>query len=418
MSDVIVRMQHYTVPDTGEMTINHQLYHIIISEAYENTYTFDSEGRFMMGFMHGHNYVRGLDNTFMMKSKKNVSFGIHWDPPKKKVCALLSDKEARALIDEVLARVRQIRAWLQDDVPAETLAWLDTIVAWDFEHLAAERVTFQSIYKPIGIVPPDHYYSVVLQATEGCSWNRCAFCSFYKDRPFRIKPPDEFRQHVQQVRQFFGRSIAMRRSVFLGDANALIIPQQRLLKLLSIVHEELPIDQPKPGYDYRLYGIFAFLDIFGAEQKDRQAYQELRDASVMRIYIGLETGDAELFKLLNKPGSPLECVDSVRLLKEVGIYVGVIILAGVGGERYYEQHVRHSLEIIAQMNLEPLDIVYLSPLVLSGEDAYSQHMQELGIPHLEPAAIMKQIDTFKSVLRPEGRRGPKVTLYDIQEFLY
>ena len=72
-----------------------------------------------------------------------------------------------------------------------------------------------------------------MQATHGCSHNACTFCTFYQDIPFRIKSPDEFRSHVAGVLDFFGPALAMRRSIFLADANALVVPMPRLLALLE-----------------------------------------------------------------------------------------------------------------------------------------------------------------------------------------
>ena len=97
--------------------------------------------------------------------------------------------------------------------------------------LDEDAARFRSIYTPVAILPPDQYLAVVVQATEGCSWNRCTFCDFYRQQPFRIKGDGEFRSHVGDVVSFFGTAIGLRRSIFLADANALVIAQDRLLRL-------------------------------------------------------------------------------------------------------------------------------------------------------------------------------------------
>jgi radical SAM superfamily enzyme YgiQ (UPF0313 family) len=258
----------------------------------------------------------------------------------------------------------------------------------------------------------------VLQAAEGCSWNRCTFCTFYRDRPFRIKSPEQFRQHARHVKAFFGSAIGLRKSLFLADANALIIPQGRLLELLQIIHEEFSIGAPRSGDTYTLNGIYSFLDIFGAERKTLDDYRQLADYGVRRIYIGLETGDPDLFKLLNKPGSPQECVEVVRTIKAAGIAVGIIILAGAGGQTLAQQHVDNSLRALLEMQPDAGDIVYLSPLVLAGDDEYSQRMRELGIRELSREEIIAQVNTFKAAFKSRGRDRPRVTLYNIEDFLY
>ncbi|NCC33830.1 MAG: radical SAM protein, partial [Chloroflexia bacterium] len=296
---------------------------------------------------------------------------------------------------------------------ATVCSWLERALTWDVERLEAERDRFQAIYKPISILPPDQYLALVLQAAEGCSWNRCSFCTFYRDRKFRIKTPTAFRAHVQEVKAFIGKGIRMRKSLFLGDANALIIPQARLRELLKVVHEEFDV-----GRACGLKGLYAFLDIFGAEQKTVADYRELREAQVSRIYLGLESGDAEVFRLLNKPGSPMACVEAVRTIKAAGINVGIILLAGAGGARLAQQHVAHSLAALAAMGLGAGDLVYVSPLIVAPDGTYAQLLHEAASVPLEPSEVAVQLAQLKAGAKAVCDPGAKAALYHIEEFIY
>jgi hypothetical protein len=363
----------------------------------------------LSAFLDGINYRRGLDSRVLLK---------HARPGAPKERRFLSPAEKQQLFADVHARVAAIRRQLVPQGDAALCGWLDRILAWDSARLEAEHAAFHAIYKPVSILPPDQYRSVVLQATEGCSWNRCTFCTFYRDRPFRIKRPAEFREHIRQVKALLGDSIGLRTSLFLGDANALIIPQPRLLELLQVVHEAFPPTDTAASSDACAppRGIYAFLDILGGEKKSLDDYRSLRALGVERVYIGLETGDPELFWLLNKAGSPAECVEVVQTIKAAGIDVGVILLAGVGGAAFAAQHVQHSLATVQAMPLERRDIVYLSPLVSSEGDAYSASMATVGAQPLDAAAISAQVDVLKAGLRRAA--GPRVTLYHIEEFIY
>jgi radical SAM superfamily enzyme YgiQ (UPF0313 family) len=223
---------------------------------------------------------------------------------------------------------------------------------------------------------------------------------------------------MQQIKGLLGQAIGLRKSIFLGDANALIIPQRRLCDLLQVVQEEFPIGARKPGDDYALKGIYSFLDIFGAERKTLDDYRELAAYGLKRIYIGLETGDDELFALLNKPGSPQACVEAVQTIKQAGIAVGVILLAGAGGDRFAAQHVAQSIARIQAMGLDSEDIVYVSPLVVSGEDEYSLRLREQGGRPLTRDEVQAQVTMLKAALRPTRKDSPKVSLYHIEEFIY
>jgi hypothetical protein len=407
--DSVAHIPRVPVPDLGDVYFNMQPRFLTISENLKQHYAFDGEGRFMLGFLGGVNYQRGLNSDILEK----IAAG-----PGERARRALSDDEKRHLVDDVLARVQRIRQHLPDDIDAAITARLDCILTWDFERLQAEQAMFHSIYTPIGILPPDQYLAVVVQATEGCSWNRCTFCTFYRNQKFRVKSAEEFRAHVRQVRAFFGDSLSLRKSVFLADANALIISQTRLLEHLQIIREELPLDDTAPDTGHTLKGIYAFLDIYGAERKSLDDFRAMHSHGLRRIYIGLETGDSEIFQMLNKPGSPQECIEAVQTIKAAGIDVGIILLAGVGGASLAEQHIEHSLSVLRAMRLGASDIVYISPLVVSDDTPYMQVMQERGIAGLSKPEMFEQVAHFKRELRSSLRDGPKVTLYNIEEFVY
>ncbi len=396
--------QKIVTADQRHLYINLQRHFLTISEDLHSTYAFDAEGRLLSAFRHGVNYQRGLSGTILKKQ-------VVANQPKQ--CQVLSDAEARDLLVQVLAHVAQLRDLGLAGQHKEVDAWLNRILAWSVGRYNDERIRFSSIYQPVSILPPDQYLSLVLQAAEGCSWNRCTFCTFYLDRRFRIKTPDEFRAHIRQVKAFLGAGITMRRSIFLGDANALIVPQPRLRELLQVVHDEFEFDSKDA-----LQGIYAFLDIFGAEQKGVDEYRELHDALVRRIYIGLETGDDTVFQLLNKPGSPAACVEAVRTIKAAGINVGVIVLAGAGGTHFAAQHVANSLAALEQMQLGAGDIVYISPLIVAANSPYLTALTDAASKQLDADTMQAQIAHLKTEARRVVGQGTRVTLYQIGEFIY
>jgi len=389
---------------TTEITLNLQRHYLTIAEAMRTIMSFDGEGRLILAFRDGTNYTRGLSGEVLLKCVVG---------PGHKERRRLSDDERRALLTELLAHTRQMIERVEATATPAAHDWFERIRRWDVARLEADRERFRTVYKPISILPPDQYRALVLQATEGCSWNRCHFCTFYRDRPFRIHSPASFREHIHRVKAFVGAGLALRKAIFLGDANALIIPQPRLRELLSVVHDEFAIG---PEADYK--GIYAFLDIFGAERKTLDEYRELAAAGVRRIYLGLESGDETVFRLLNKPGSPAESIEAVRVIKTAGIAVGVILLVGAGGDRFAAAHVQHSLAAIAAMHLGPEDIVYLSPLIITPDSPYLAQLQDAGSSPLSATAINDQLDQLKRGARAVVGSGAKVVIYHIEEFVY
>ncbi len=388
-----------TTPELGSIHINARPWALTISDNLRATFTFDREGRPLSCFLNGGNYRFGISGDILLK--------IVAAPPAPKLRQLLSEDECVRLHATVHAHVARIVAGVTHALSDDLRGWFAQIMAWDEDRALVNRRMFQSTYLPISIVPPDQYRALVLQITEGCSWNRCTFCSFYRDRHFRVKSPVALRQHIQQVKALLGRGLGMRRSIFLGDANALIVSQQRLRELLQVIHDELPAQD-----------LYAFLDIFGAEQKTTDEYAELRAAGVRRVYIGLESGDEAVFNLLNKPGSPQQCITTVERIKMAGIHVGIILLAGVGGQSLAPQHVAQSLSVLTAMGLDAGDLVYISPLIVSDDSDYTSRMRDLGIVPLSSSALDTQMDELKTGARLATQGRPRVALYHIEEWLY
>ena len=137
----------------------------------------------------------------------------------------------------------------------------------DAAALREDSVRFLAASGPVGILPPDQYLSLVVRVTEGCSWNACTFCSLYRDVPFRWKRPDELRAHLAALGEYFGPSIALRRSVFLGDANALCLAHDRLLPLLEAVAARFP-GTP----------LYSFLDAWTGQRKSPPEWREYAGA--------------------------------------------------------------------------------------------------------------------------------------------
>ena len=102
---------------------------------------------------------------------------------------------------------------------------LAAAAAFDARAARADVARFQTIYRDIPILPPDQYSSLVLAATDGCRYNQCTFCGFYRDMQFHAKSVAEFQAHVQAAMAYHGHGLALRRGIFLGQADALWGPR-------------------------------------------------------------------------------------------------------------------------------------------------------------------------------------------------
>jgi radical SAM superfamily enzyme YgiQ (UPF0313 family) len=316
-------------------------------------------------------------------------------------------ESARLEAEAVLSAVEDTAA-LPSDIRNEALTRLRRIVAMDAQALKEDAARYAAIYRPVGILPPDQYLAVVVQLTEGCSWNACTFCDFYRAVPFRVKTPLELSAHLGALRDYFGPSLALRRSVFLGDANALCVAHDRLLPLVEAVSRALA---PRP--------LYAFVDVWTGGRKSAAEYRAYARLGLRRVYVGLETGDPELLAWLNKPGSPEQAVELVARLHEAGIGAGVIVLVGVGGERCFTSHARLTAAVLDRMRLGPEDILYFSELVEHPTQEYSRRAAEDGMVPLDAARRADQRAAIAGGFAPaDPVRPPRRAVYDIREFIY
>jgi hypothetical protein len=289
---------------------------------------------------------------------------------------------------------------------AEALDRLNVIASMDSAALRSDAERFLAVCGPVGLLPPDQYLSLVVRVTEGCSWNACTFCRLYASVPFRAKSPAALARHVAALRDYFARSLALRRSVFLGDANALCLAQERLRPLVQAVATAFP-GAP----------LFSFVDAWTGRRKTAQEWSVYRALGLRRVYVGLETGDPGLLSWLGKPGTPDDAVRLVSVLHEGGLDVGVIVLVGAGGERFSAAHVARTVEVLDAMRLGPADIVYLSEYVDDPMLAYGRHAA--GEPDLAPLAPDRARAQHAAIMEAIRRSpGPRLARYDLREFVY
>jgi len=382
----------------------------------------DRAGRLYTAFYQGRHHRRSLNGTVLQKWTDDVRQR-RW----------LIGAEVDHVIDYAAAQFQQLRTALGSPAwewitPPDHSSALDDLLqvierAAHFDSTAArlDAARFAEVYNPIGILPPDQYLALVVQATTGCSFNTCTFCDLYH-QPFRVKAPDEFRQHLRQVRDYLGDSILLRqRSIFLGAANALAVPMPRLLPLFEIMQAELqPSPQPlslegRGARAARGEGVYAFLDAFTGTRKNEEDYRALAELGLKRVYIGLESGHDPLLEFVRKPGHAADAIETVETIKAAGINVGLIVMIGLGGDRFAAGHVADTIAVLNQMPLGEGDLIYFSDLVEEPNTLYPQIAQQQGIQPLSTEGRSGQRAALRAGLHS---RGMKVSNYDVREFVY
>ena len=358
-----------------------------------SVFAFDLEGRPLSWYQQGRVFKRSLASEVFARERV-AGRRRYWR---------LSEAEAT---DQFARMSRTLADAPVDASDTNLVARLDRIRSWTPERLLTERARFDAAYRPITILPPDQYLSIVLQASFGCSWNRCTFCNFYQDRPFSVRETDRFKEHCEHVRELIGQGASLRKRIFLADGNALTLSNRRLLPLAEVARTAFP------GR-----GLYGFVDVFTGERKSVNEWEELRRAGLRRLYVGVETGDDGLLGWLNKPGSSKDALDFVERLKAAGLGVSVIFMVGIGGPQFASEHVRQTLALVEKLALDEKDVVYLSPFQSPDRSAYAERAERDGVGTLDEAATEAQYADLRDGIRLVLPRN-RVVRYDIREFIY
>ena len=229
------------------------------------------------------------------------------------------------------------------------------------------------------IRPPSEATSLLIRATRNCPWNKCAFCHTYRNTKFELRPVDEIKEDIQrakdiadQIRELswkhgegghisksvvnliYGRdevySDTVRsivawlyyggESVFIQDANSIIMKTDDLVEILSFIKEQFP----------SVNRITSYCRSKTAARKTVEEFRRMKSAGLSRIHIGLESGYDPLLKFVKKGVTAAEHIEGGRNIKEAGISLCEYVMPGIGGYRWSKEHAEETAHVINEIN--------------------------------------------------------------------
>lgn len=206
--------------------------------------------------------------------------------------------------------------------------------------------------------PPSEARSLILQVTNGCSWNNCTFCEMYTapQKKFSVKPQSDIGSELQQV----AASGYPVRRVFLADGDAMTLSFRRLKEILLAIRQYLPNVQRISSYCLPR----------NLKNKSVDELAELQQLGLSLMYVGCESGDDLVLEKIEKGETYASSLDALHKIKQAGMKSSVMILNGLGGQQYSEQHAINSAKLMNDTQPE-----FLSTLVVSfpmGEERFQQ----------------------------------------------
>jgi len=208
--------------------------------------------------------------------------------------------------------------------------------------------------------PPSEAYSLLVQATVGCSSaaaGRCYFCNStvfnrtIPEKKFRIRPTQEILEDIEIGGRQYGKGVD---KIFLLDSNAMIIKTPELLRIVKKCYETFP----------ELKQVACYACSEDILRKTDEELLELRETGLNLVFVGLESGDQEVLDLINKGTTVENQIEAVVKANKAGIQTSVTVILGLGGKRLSEQHAINTGKVATKMN--PSFLAALTLMVVPG----------------------------------------------------
>ena len=224
------------------------------------------------------------------------------------------------------------------------------------------------------IRPPSEAYSLLLRVTRNCPWNRCRFCHLYKGSKFEIRPVAEIKQEIETARNIVEQikaiaaqngcsvpeaaamalnnssndafySVALWQycggeSVFLQDANTLIVPTDQLVEILTFLKATFP----------GIKRITSYGRSHTAARKKPEELRRLYEAGLSRVHIGLESGYDPLLEYVDKGVTAADHIKGGKNIVASGISLSEYVVLGLGGKAMSHAHAVETARVLNQIN--------------------------------------------------------------------
>jgi histone acetyltransferase (RNA polymerase elongator complex component) len=228
------------------------------------------------------------------------------------------------------------------------------------------------------IRPPSEAGSLLLRVTRNCPWNRCVFCASYKGKKFSRRTMEEIKADIDTVREIrdsvkklswrAGDAGALTRqvftnimkdpslsdsfrsvvlwmasggdTVFLQDANSLILSTEKLIEVLNYVRQNFP----------EVNRITSYARASTLKNKTVDEYVRLKEVGLSRLHVGMESGADEVLKMIDKGARADQIIEGGKRVVEAGISLSLYLIPGIGGTELSAEHAAGCVRVINAVN--------------------------------------------------------------------
>ena len=166
--------------------------------------------------------------------------------------------------------------------------------------------------------PPQEAHSLLLRATQGCTYNKCHFCYVSRDYPFMAVTDAELALEAERARPFFPPTTP----IYMTGSNPFALPFARLSSWIAVLRTSFP-------HFSRLSMQARIGDV---TEKSDEELARLALLGLNHLYIGTENGNDEVLALMNKGHTAEDIVRELGRLDRAGFTYTNNYILGMGGK--------------------------------------------------------------------------------------
>jgi radical SAM superfamily enzyme YgiQ (UPF0313 family) len=201
--------------------------------------------------------------------------------------------------------------------------------------------------------PPSEARSLIFQVTLGCSFNECSFCDMYRSKEYSERSWDEIKSEIDMMSNY----VPDTRRVFLADGDALNLDTEFMIKIVKYIKEKFE----------KLERISCYAMPMNILKKTPEELKKMNEAGLDMFYLGIESGSDVVLKKVTKGAVGKTIIKSVNKAKDAGYKMSCMIILGLGGKTYSNEHIKGTAEVISACSPQ-----YVGALTLYLENGIKQ----------------------------------------------
>jgi len=181
--------------------------------------------------------------------------------------------------------------------------------------------------------PPSEAKSLIFQVTLGCSFNQCSFCDMYRNKEYSEKTWDEAKAEIDLM----AKQLPDTTRIFLADGDAINISADYMVQIVEYLYNSFP----------KLERVSCYAMPMNLLKKTPEELKKMHEAGLKMLYLGIESGSDIILKKITKGATAETIIKACRKAIETGFTLSCIIILGLGGKTYSEEHIKETARVVS-----------------------------------------------------------------------